>query len=142
MGIGQRIREIRKMRGMSQAELAYKANTEPSSISRWETEKGKPSASSLRSLADALEVSVGRIVEDAESYNESSNGDNDFAMHDKHHSESIITSKIVIEREEGKNKTRIIIPYSKDMFDKAKELLAWFYDGKKAKNQKGGNYKN
>ena len=135
MGIGQRIREFRKMRKMSQAELAYKANTEPSSISRWETEKGKPSTSSLRSLADALGVSVGRIVGDEESYGELSNGDNDFAMRDKHSFESITTS-IIIEREEGKNKIRVIIPHSKDMLDKAKELLTWFSDGQKEKNQK------
>ena len=134
MGIGQRIREFRKMRKMSQAELAYKANTEPSSISRWETEKGKPSASSLRCLADALGVSVGKILEDEESYDELSNIDNEIAMYDKHSSESTISSKIIIEREEGKNKTRVIIPYSKDMFDKAKELLTWFYDGQKDKN--------
>ena len=134
MGIGQRIREFRKMRKISQAELAYKAKTEPSSISRWETEKGKPSASSLRNLADALGVSVGRIIED-EKYDELSKNDN-FTMRDIHSSESITTSKIVIEREEGKNKTRIIIPYSKDMFDKAKEILTWFSDDKKCKNQK------
>ena len=129
MGIGQRIKELRKMRKMSQAELAYKASTEPSSISRWETEKGKPSASSLKNIANALGVSVGRIVEDEELYDELSKQDNDFSMHDKHSFESIVTSKIIIERGVGKNKTRIIIPYSKDMFDKAKEVLTWFHDG-------------
>jgi transcriptional regulator with XRE-family HTH domain len=139
MGIGQRIREFRKMRNMSQAELAYKAKTEPSSISRWETEKGKPSASSLKNLAVALGVSIGRIVEDEE-YDELPQND-DFAMHDMHSSESITTSKIVIEHEEGKNKTRIIIPYSKDMFDKAKEILTWFSSDKKGKNQKNSKIK-
>jgi len=129
VGIGQRIKELRKMRKMSQAELAYKASTEPSSISRWETEKGKPSASSLKNIANALGVSVGRIVEDEELYDELSKQDNDFSMHDKHSFESIVTSKIIIERGVGKNKTRIIIPYSKDMFDKAKEVLTWFHDG-------------
>ena len=137
MGIGQRIREFRKLRKMSQAELAYKANTEPSSISRWETEKGKPSASSLRSLADALGVSVGKILEDEKSYDELVE-DNDSAVYDEHSSKSIVSSKIIIEREEGKNKTRVIIPYSKDMFDKAKEMITWFDDGKKKKNQNNG----
>ena len=136
MGIGQRIRELRKMRKMSQAELAYKANTEPSSISRWETGKGKPSASSLKNIANALGVSVGRIVEDEELYNEPSKQGNDFAMHEKHSFESVVASKIIIEREVGKNKTRIIIPYSKDMFDKAKEVLTWFRDDRKDEEDK------
>ena len=139
MGIGQRIREFRTMKNMSQAELAFKANTEPSTISRWETDKGKPSASSLRKLANALEVSIGSIIEDDESYEELSNGVNDFTMPDKHSLESIITSGIILERVEGvegDNKTRIIIPHSKEMFEKAKEVLALFYDNPKEKNQK------
>ena len=134
MEIGQRIRNLRKIRKMSQAELAYNAKTEPSSISRWETGKGKPNASSLRNLADALGVSVGKIVED-EAYEELSQNNNGFVMHDKHSSESIVTSKIIIEREEG-DKTRIIIPYSDEMFDKAKEILTWFFNSKKEKNSK------
>ena len=136
MGIGQRIREFRTIKKMSQAELAYKAKTEPSTISRWETEKGKPSASSLRNLANALEVSIGSIVEDDESYEELSNEDDDFATHEKHSLENITTSGIILEREEGNNKTRVIIPYSKEMFEKAKEMLALFHDNPKEKKQK------
>lgn len=63
--IGQRIQNIRNRRGLSQDELAVKANTSRKHISLVETGNRGPSVDLLVDLANALEVSVDDILADA-----------------------------------------------------------------------------
>jgi transcriptional regulator with XRE-family HTH domain len=63
-----RLRSTRESRGLSQADLAKKANMQPAAISHFETGHRSPSFDNLRKLSDALGVSVdyllGRINEE------------------------------------------------------------------------------
>lgn len=60
--IGTRIMELRKTKGMSQAELARRVHLTRSSINSWEQELTYPSVDSLCSLADIFHVSVDYLV--------------------------------------------------------------------------------
>ena len=64
---GQRLKTVREMRELSQAELAEKARLQPSAVSHFETGTRKPSFDNLRRLADALKVTtdylLGRVDE-------------------------------------------------------------------------------
>jgi transcriptional regulator with XRE-family HTH domain len=54
---GERLRELRKLRGWTQKDLAEIANLDQSDVSRWERNDTRPSVESLFKLADALRVS-------------------------------------------------------------------------------------
>lgn len=54
--------EIRENRGLTQADLAIKAELQPSTISHFETGSRRPSWENLLRLSDALEVSVDQIM--------------------------------------------------------------------------------
>lgn len=56
--IGQRVRELRKERGMSQSELAKKAGVALMTISRLERGEHAPNTKTLGQVAEALEVPV------------------------------------------------------------------------------------
>lgn len=58
MDIGQRLKEIRTQRGLSQRELAARAGLTNGTISLIETDKTSPSVASLKSLLDAIPVSM------------------------------------------------------------------------------------
>lgn len=58
-----RLIAARKMRGMSQQELATAAGFQASAISHYETGSRQPSAENLRHLAGALEVSADYLLE-------------------------------------------------------------------------------
>lgn len=62
MALGERIRQLRKERGWSQAELGSKVGTDSQRISRYENGRITPSVEALVRLADALEVSVDYLV--------------------------------------------------------------------------------
>ena len=66
--IGNRIAEIRRLRGLNQDELAELATLSRISIARYETGKIEPGAKALGRIADALEIStdvlLGRSEED------------------------------------------------------------------------------
>ena len=51
--------ELRRAKGMSQAELAQKLMITPQAVSKWERGAGLPDASLFPALAEALEVSIG-----------------------------------------------------------------------------------
>jgi transcriptional regulator with XRE-family HTH domain len=53
-----RIREVRLLKGHSLEDLARKSGVSESNISRIETHKQMPRPSTMRKLAEALEVSV------------------------------------------------------------------------------------
>ena len=58
MDIGQRLRSIREERGLSQRELATKAGLTNGTISLIEKNKTSPSVASLKSLLDAIPISM------------------------------------------------------------------------------------
>lgn len=60
--IGNRIREFRKTRNWTQAQLAEKSGIEPSNISHIERAATKLSLPTLISIANALEVTLDELV--------------------------------------------------------------------------------
>ena len=58
MDIGQRLKQIRVERGLSQRELATRAGLTNGTISLIETDKTSPSVASLKSLLDAIPISM------------------------------------------------------------------------------------
>ena len=58
IALGKRLRDLRRLRGLSQEELAWKADLELSQISRIERGIINTSISQLFSIAEALEVSL------------------------------------------------------------------------------------
>ncbi|MBQ4650463.1 MAG: helix-turn-helix transcriptional regulator [Firmicutes bacterium] len=64
---GQFIAEKRKLKELSQKELAEKIGVTDKAVSRWETGRGFPDVSILENLADALDVSVVEIIKGEDS---------------------------------------------------------------------------
>ena len=64
VGLGEKLREIRAMRGLQQQELAAKAGLTSSLISQVERDRLSPSIATLRKLAQVLDVPVSRFFED------------------------------------------------------------------------------
>ena len=62
VSIGNRIREIRKSKGWTQAKLAEKSEIEPSNISHIERAATKLSLPTMVSIANALEVSLDELA--------------------------------------------------------------------------------
>lgn len=62
--LGERIKDLRKEHGWSQAELAQKVGAESQRISRYETGKLTPSIPALVRLAEALDTSIDYLVID------------------------------------------------------------------------------
>ena len=58
----ERLRENRKMRGLTQAELGARAGIAAASVSHFETGQRAPSLESLVRLADALELSTDMLL--------------------------------------------------------------------------------
>ncbi|MGB5863007.1 MAG: cupin domain-containing protein [Sulfitobacter sp.] len=58
MDIGQRLKQIRIIHGLSQRELASRAGLTNGTISLIETDKTSPSVASLKSLLDAIPISM------------------------------------------------------------------------------------
>ena len=64
LSIGERIRMIRKERGITQAALAKKLGISPVNISQIENGSRNPTVSTLQEIADALDVSLSAIMVD------------------------------------------------------------------------------
>jgi transcriptional regulator with XRE-family HTH domain len=62
MALGERIREIRKERGWSQAQLGKLIGTDSQYVSRYENGRISPSVDALVRLAAALEVSTDYLL--------------------------------------------------------------------------------
>lgn len=60
--LGERIRQLRKDRGMSQTELARAVDLSYAQIGRYETKGAQPSAEALKKIADALGVSPDFLI--------------------------------------------------------------------------------
>lgn len=66
MSLGEVIRRLRKERELNQVDLAERIGTDSGNVSRYETDKQKPSVDMLEKLADALSTSVSEIYRLAE----------------------------------------------------------------------------
>jgi transcriptional regulator with XRE-family HTH domain len=62
MNIGEKIREYRRRKDFTQAELAEQVGINKQNISRYESGKSEPRKSTLQKLADALEVSTDELL--------------------------------------------------------------------------------
>ena len=60
--IGQRIKELREQRGLTQDELGKKIGVEPGVISNYENDKYKPSADTIIQLAKSLEITTDNLL--------------------------------------------------------------------------------
>lgn len=58
----ERLRKVRELRQLSQAELATRAGLQPSAVSHFETGARRPSFDNLRRLANALEVTTDYLL--------------------------------------------------------------------------------
>lgn len=61
--LGERIREIRKEKGLSQTELAHKCGKDSQSLERVENGKTNPSAYYLYEVAKALKVPIKDLLD-------------------------------------------------------------------------------
>ncbi|MFV0370743.1 MAG: helix-turn-helix domain-containing protein [Azonexus sp.] len=68
MKIGATVRSLRQERGMTQEELAFRANTTAGTISRIETNRHHPGEQLLDTLASALGLRVHELVAHAEGF--------------------------------------------------------------------------
>lgn len=66
-GFSERLRHLRKQKGLTQAELGQLAGVHNVNLSRYERGLAHPRADVLQRLAEALEISVGHLVEGAPS---------------------------------------------------------------------------
>lgn len=60
--IGQRIRDLRKKKRMSQTELAKSAGVSQTTVTAWETGKAEPSSSAVARLADIFNVTTDYLL--------------------------------------------------------------------------------
>ena len=64
MTLGEKLREARKKRGLSQEQLADKLSVSRSAVAKWETDKGLPDVGNLKYLARLLNVSVDYLLDE------------------------------------------------------------------------------
>lgn len=60
--IGQKIRDLRKQKRMSQTELAKSAGVSQTTVTAWETGKAEPSSSAVSKLADIFNVTTDYLL--------------------------------------------------------------------------------
>ena len=60
--IGQRIRDLRKQKRMSQTELAKSAGVSQTTVTAWETGKAEPSSSAVARLAHIFNVTTDYLL--------------------------------------------------------------------------------
>ena len=62
ISFGNRLYELRKRAGLSQAELARMVGVTNKAVSKWETGSAKPGFDTAHRLADALNVTIGDLI--------------------------------------------------------------------------------
>ena len=62
-GVFMRLKEIRKLKGISQLKLAIDLNTSQNTISRYETGEREPGINELIKIADYFDISVDYLLE-------------------------------------------------------------------------------
>lgn len=60
--VGLRIKELRKARGMRQADLAEKVGVSPTAVTNWETSESLPSEKTVVQLAAALGTTIDHLL--------------------------------------------------------------------------------
>jgi transcriptional regulator with XRE-family HTH domain len=65
MGLGARIRQLRKEAGWSQADLGDKIGTDSQRVSRYENERITPSLDAIVRIAEAFNVSIDHLLIDS-----------------------------------------------------------------------------
>jgi len=66
MSLGRKIAQLRKMKDLTQGELAEKLNIHQSMVTRWEKDQVQPKSSSIQRLAEALDASVEDLLHNDE----------------------------------------------------------------------------
>ncbi len=67
-GFGEKIKELRKEKGLTQKMLAEKIGQAQSTIFYWEQNKQEPTISSLKKLCEVFEVSADYLLGATEEY--------------------------------------------------------------------------
>ena len=62
MTLGERIRDERKKRGLSQEELADILNVSRQAITKWETDRGIPDIANLIRISEDFEISLDELI--------------------------------------------------------------------------------
>jgi|YelNatPaOPRAMG01_1025707.scaffolds.fasta_scaffold81076_3 transcriptional regulator with XRE-family HTH domain len=62
MTFGERLRSIRKKRGLSLNDLAKILNVAPITVSRWERDQREPDLETLQKLSEILDVSIDYLL--------------------------------------------------------------------------------
>lgn len=70
MNVGEKIKKIRKMAGMTQEELAEKMNVSRQTISKWEKEISSPDLESAIVLCELFEISLDDLLKGGQSVKE------------------------------------------------------------------------
>lgn len=70
MNVGEKIKKIRKMAGMTQEELAEKMNVSRQTISKWEKEISSPDLDSAIALCELFEISLDDFLKGGRSVKE------------------------------------------------------------------------
>ena len=70
MNVGEKIKKIRKMAGMTQEELAEKMNVSRQTISKWEKEISSPDLDSAIALCELFEISLDDLMKGEQSVRE------------------------------------------------------------------------
>lgn len=66
MTLGEKIKEARKLCGLTQEQLAEKMLPARSTIAKWESNKGLPDIENLKMLAKLLNVSIDYLLDEGE----------------------------------------------------------------------------
>ena len=66
MTFGEKLKEARKNVGLSQEQLAEKLCVSRAAVAKWETDRGMPDVSNLKTMAQLLGVSVDYLLDDGE----------------------------------------------------------------------------
>lgn len=68
LSIGEKIKELRKKRNISQAELAKNINVSAGNVGDWEREKAKPGADALIALSEFFGITTDWILKGEEEF--------------------------------------------------------------------------
>lgn len=69
MTFGEKLKQARKNAGYSQEELAEKLAVSRSAVAKWETDKGMPDISNIKSIAQLLNISIDYLLDDGTKLN-------------------------------------------------------------------------
>lgn len=64
MNLGEKLRQIRKQKGLTQEELALKIQISRQAISMWERNEVKPDIDNLKRISGLFEVSIDFLLND------------------------------------------------------------------------------